>query len=169
MEDAGLDVVVATSKHNVRYLLGQYSDFFMHFDALGVDRFVPAFGYPRERPDAAFSVASELETWRHEVDPPWVSRVVDRCQTSLETADAVAGLLGGNGATVGVELSFLPERMHARLAELLPRATFVDAAPVLEELRAVKRPEELEELRVAAERIVESMVAASRSVEPGTT
>src|SRR5207253_2452721 len=128
MEEAGLDVVVATSKHNVRYLLGQYSDFFAHFDALGVDRFVPALGYPRGRPERAFSVASELESWKHEVEPPWVPTVVDRCQTALESAEAVADLLGRNGAsnaTVGVELSFLPETMHARLADRLPHATLV--------------------------------------------
>src|SRR5258706_14950095 len=84
LDEPGLDVVVATSKHNVRYLLGRYSDFFAHFDALGVDRFVPAVGYPRGRADQAFAVMSELESWRHEVDPPWVATSVDGCQTARE-------------------------------------------------------------------------------------
>ncbi len=170
--DADLDVVVATSKHNVRYLLASYSRFFMHFDALGLDRFVPAVGYPRGRPDHAFSVMSELECWQHEVEPPWVGTVVDRCQTAEESADAVAELLARirlDRAAIGIEPSFLPHSMHARLSRQLPHARLVDATPVLEELRAVKRPDELERLRIAAEGIVAAMVATVRTAAPGTT
>jgi Xaa-Pro aminopeptidase len=172
LEEAELDVVVATSKHNVRYLLGGYSEFFAHFDAFGVDRFVPAVGYPRQRPELAFCVMSELESWQHEVEPPWVATVVDECQTSLESAEAVARLverIGGAGGAVGIEPAFLPETMHARLAQLLPHARLVDAAPLLEELRAVKRPDELERLRVASEQIVASMRAAVHGSRPGVT
>jgi Xaa-Pro aminopeptidase len=172
LEEAGLDVVVATSKPNVRYLLGAYSEFFAHFDAFGVDRFVPAVGYPRGRPDQAFCVMSELESWQHEAEPPWVATVVDECHTSLETADAVARLLeriGAAGGAVGIEPTFLPETMHARLARLLPHARLVDAGPVLEELRAVKRPDELERLRFASEQIVASMRAAVQGVRAGVT
>jgi Xaa-Pro aminopeptidase len=172
MDDARVDVVVASSKHNVRYLLGQYSDFFAHFDAYGPDRFVPAVGYPRGRPDQAFSISSELDGWKHEVEPPWVETVVDRVMTARESADALAEALeriGAGSGTVAVEPSFLPEPTYTRLAQLLPHARLVDATFVLEELRAVKRPDELEQLRLAAERIVESMVATAQSGRPGTT
>ena len=50
MEEAGVDLVLASSRHNVRYLLGDYSTFFAHFDAIGVERYLPLLGYPRGRP-----------------------------------------------------------------------------------------------------------------------
>src|SRR5262249_7304161 len=147
-------------------------EFFAHFDAFGVDRFTPAVGYPRERPELAFCVMSELESWQHEVEPPWVATVVDECQTSLESAEAVARLverIDCAGGAVGIEPAFLPETMHARLARLLRHARLVDVGPVLEELRAVKRPDELERLRFASEQIVASMRAAVHGSRPGVT
>ena len=47
LDEAGIDVVVATSPHNVRYLLGSYSLFHEAFDAIGVDRYLPAACIPR--------------------------------------------------------------------------------------------------------------------------
>ena len=42
MEQAGLDALVLTSKHNIQYLLGGYRFFFFdHFDAIGVSRYLP--------------------------------------------------------------------------------------------------------------------------------
>jgi Xaa-Pro aminopeptidase len=77
--------------------------------------------------------------------------------------------VGDTRAVVGIERSFLPQSMHERLARQLPHARLVDAAPVLEELRAVKRPHELELLRAASEEIVASMLATVRAAEPGVT
>lgn len=52
MDAAGLDAIVATSKHNIRYLLGGYSFFF--FDsmvAIGMTRYLPALVYVKGQPD----------------------------------------------------------------------------------------------------------------------
>ena len=49
LDEASIDVVVATSRHNVRYLLGSYSDFHRNFDAIGADRYLPAVGLPARR------------------------------------------------------------------------------------------------------------------------
>ena len=39
LHDAGIDVLVVTSKHNIQYLLGGYRFFFFdHFDAIGISR-----------------------------------------------------------------------------------------------------------------------------------
>jgi hypothetical protein len=36
LDEAGIDVLIATSKHNIQYLLGGYRFFFFdHFDAIG--------------------------------------------------------------------------------------------------------------------------------------
>jgi len=48
MEEAGIDVVLATSKHNVQYLLGGHrADFFDYMDATGVTRYLPVFVYAK--------------------------------------------------------------------------------------------------------------------------
>ena len=172
MGGAGVDCVLATSKHNVRYLLGDYSLFFVHIDAIGVDRFLPAVGYLKGEPDRAFAISSDLDAWQHEVSPPWTATVVDRCQTSFETVTEAARLidsLGLAGATIAVEQSFFPAAALAELRRALPQARFVEAFPLLEELRAIKRPDELAILREASERIVDAMVAAVEGARPGMT
>ena len=49
MDDAGIDLLVATSKHNVQYLLGGHRAFFFEsMDAMGLSRYLPVLVYPRE-------------------------------------------------------------------------------------------------------------------------
>ena len=48
MDEAGMDVLLATSKHNVQYLLGGHrSIFFDYMDAIGVSRYLPIVVYPK--------------------------------------------------------------------------------------------------------------------------
>ena len=171
LDEAGVDVVVATSPHNVRYLLGSYSSFHASFDAIGVDRYLPAVGLRRGHPEHAFAVGSEVDAGQHEVERPWVPTLLDRSQSSVETARLVAGQLrahGLAGAVLAVEQSFAPHRFVSELGVELPGATLVEAAPLLEELRAVKRPNELALLREAAELIVDS-IAETAAAAPGKT
>jgi Xaa-Pro dipeptidase len=52
MGEADLDVLVATSRHNVQYLLGGYRFFFFDaMDAIGVSRYLPVVVYQRGRPE----------------------------------------------------------------------------------------------------------------------
>src|SRR5271163_1406369 len=75
MEQAGVDALIVSSRHNVRYVLGSYSLFFEHFDAIGIDRYMPAVGYVRGRLDQAFSVMSPLERSQFELAAPWTATV----------------------------------------------------------------------------------------------
>jgi Xaa-Pro aminopeptidase len=172
MEEGGIDLVVATSKHNVRYLLGTHSFFSEHFEAIGVDRFLPMVGYRRARSEEAFAIWSEMERWQHEVEPFWVHAPITRCQTSLEATavlvDQVHELSLGSG-TLAIEHSFLPASALAALQRSLPQATLVEAGPVLDELRAVKTAGELRLLRQASEAIVESLETVARAVGVGIT
>src|SRR5262249_60017007 len=48
MDEAGIDVLVATSKHNVQYLLGGHRAFFFEsMDAMGLSRYLPVLVYPK--------------------------------------------------------------------------------------------------------------------------
>ena len=48
MDEAGIDVLLATSKHNVQYLLGGHRAFFFDYmDAMGLSRYLPIMVYPK--------------------------------------------------------------------------------------------------------------------------
>jgi Xaa-Pro aminopeptidase len=170
--EASVDAVVATSRHNVRYLLGSYSEFHRNFAAMGADRYLPAVCYRRERPEEAFAVRGAVDRHMHEVAPPWVPSVLDGAQSAEETADVVAGQLrarGLAGGTVAVEGSFAPHRFVEALQRALPGLRLTEATGLLETLRTVKRPDELALLREAADAIVAAMAETVATARAGIT
>jgi Xaa-Pro dipeptidase len=172
LDEESIDVVVATSRHNVRYLLGSYSHFHRNFDAIGADRYLPAVGYRRGEPDEAFAIGAAVDRAQHELSPPWVPTLLDSAQSAEETARLVAERLRAQGmahAMVAIESSFAPHRFVAELLGALPGLRLVEAAGALETLRTIKRPEELTLLREAADAIVAAMAATVATAGPGTT
>src|SRR3989442_15815188 len=70
MEEAGIDVLVATSKHNVQYLLGGHRAFFFDYmDAMGLSRYLPVFVYPKGQPGKAAYYGHRLEGFQKDVAP----------------------------------------------------------------------------------------------------
>jgi Xaa-Pro aminopeptidase len=174
MDEAGVDVLLSTSKENVQYLLGGYrSSFYILRDAFGMSRYLPCLGYPKGRVEKAFYVGNPLEKWQQEVEPGFWMKNVDTDSWHSETTGRKAAesirKLGLARGTVGVEKSFLPADSFASLARELPSATFVDAHYLLDRLRAVKRPDELAFLREVSEQVVDSMLEVVRSARPGMT
>jgi len=172
MEASDVDWVVATSEHNVQYLLGGYRYFFYeHFNAIGLSRYLALVGYPRGHPERAFYVAAANEAWQLEVQPVWVERIERAPVTSTAAAEVAAALLKepGKKLRIAVEPSFIPSDAMKTLAEALSGAEFIDATPILETLRAVKTPRELNLLRSASVGIVEAMLATFRMLHPGET
>ncbi len=173
MDEAGVDVVLASSPHNVQYLLGGYRFFlFAHGTVMGISRYLPLVGYVKGRPDAAFYVGNPLEASQQELEPLWVPQVANRAWTTAESAESAAELLRKlklDRARIAIEPSFLPEDAFAVLVRALPAAAIVDALEILEDLRAVKRPDEIESLRAASEAIVDSMLAVFADAEPEIT
>jgi Xaa-Pro aminopeptidase len=167
LDGAGVDVVVATSQHNVRYLLGSYSSFFASFDAIGVDRYLPAVAIARGRLGDAFAVGHPIDEGLHEVARPWVPTLLDASHSAADTARLVAERLPAR-AVVAIEQSFAPHRFVRGLGDALPGATLVEAAPLLEDLRAVKRADELALMREAADLRVQALAAAAVAA-PGRT
>ena len=52
LDEAGVDLLLAVTKHNVQYLLGGYRYFFFaHADAIGTGHYLPIVGYFRGEPD----------------------------------------------------------------------------------------------------------------------
>ena len=173
MGEHGLDAVLVTSKHNIQYFLGGYRYFFYSYmDAHGLSRYLPIFVYVRERADLAAYVASPMETFERELGKFWVNEVLPDNMTSPEyAATAVAHLrrIARAKGRIGVEVGFLPVDAYRVLSEGLPDAELVDATFVLELMRAVKSPAELDLLRTASEKVVDSMLAVFSSRGPGST
>jgi len=173
LEQARINVLLVSSRHNLRHLLDGYQYFLYRVgDPIGLSRYQPLLGYPRGRLDIAFYVGAGNERWGVEAEPLWVPDLINGAWSSEDAAITAAAELRRRGyetATVGVELSFLAGDALRALERELPGARFVDAASLLEELRAVKRADELEHVRAAAEGIVASMLTTFSCVRVGMT
>ena len=173
MEEAGLDVLIATSKHNVQYLLGGHRSFFFdNMDAIGIGRYLPAFVYPKGAPDKAAYFGHGMETYQTQIKPFWVSEVNTKSGGSVDVMQKAADYARGltkKDDRIGVELAFIPANSEATLRKTLPDADIKDALFVLERLRVRKTSEELEKLRLASELVIDSMLAMIGSHGAGAT
>jgi Xaa-Pro aminopeptidase len=167
MDAASVDALLACSPHNVSYLLGGYRFFmFAHGTVIGTSRYLPLLGYVRGAPERAFFVGNPLERGQQEHEPLWVPDVSLASWTSRESGRLAARALAARGvARVAIEPSFLPHDAHQELAG----AELIDGSGLLDELRAVKRPDELAQIRAAADAIIDSMGAVFAAARPGVT
>jgi Xaa-Pro dipeptidase len=98
MEEAGLDVLLATSKHNVQYLLGGYKFiFFAAMDAVGHSRYLPIVVYEKGRPENAAYVGNRMENGEHANNPFWTPSLQLACWGTLDAANRAAEHLGKIG------------------------------------------------------------------------
>ncbi len=173
MDEAGLDVLVVTSKHNVQYLLGGYKFFFFEsMDAIGTSRYLPVLVYRKGRPDQAAYVGCFMESFEKELGRFWMSSLslgATGSEAAMREAAAHIKRLGGGIRRVGVEASFLPVDADRVLRTELANVDIVDAMLPLERLRARKTPEEIADLREASERVVASMMEALKAATPGAS
>ena len=172
MDEAGLDILVATSRHNVQYLLGGYRFFFFDvMEAIGTSRYLPVLVYQKGHPENSAYVGNRMEGFEHELGSIWAPVVKTG---SWGTIDAI-GLavdhvrkLGGETRRVGIEAGFLPSDAKDLLAGLSD-IELREAHFTLERLRAVKSPAELELIRDASERVVDAMMVTFNACAPGMT
>jgi Xaa-Pro aminopeptidase len=173
MDEAGFDVLLVTSKHNVQYLLGGHRAFFFEsMDAMGLSRYLPVFVYAKGAPQQAGFFGHRMENYQNENKPFWVSEISTKSSGSvdvIERAVEYVRRLLPKAKRIGAELSFLPADSMAALRKALPDAEIEDALFVLERLRAVKSPQELEMLRIASDAVIDSMIAVYANHGPGST
>jgi Xaa-Pro aminopeptidase len=173
MDEAGIDVLVATSKHNVQYLLdAERAIFFDYMDALGVSRYLPALIYPKGAPEKAGYVGNPLEAHQRAVAPLWVGEVQYKSMGSVDSITRAVDIIKKSGVPakrIGVEMAFLPMDAGRALAGLLPSSEIKDGLFVLERLRAVKSKAELVKLKKASELVTAAMLEVIAKHGPGTT
>jgi Xaa-Pro dipeptidase len=170
MEAQNIEAVLVCSRANVGYL-ADYTYYtaqalpFLLED--GREWSMSFVGLPRDPALGAFitPVTGEEGIIRH-ADPwiedhrlwgprwAYVGAATDSSAAPNDIAEAAATALRDRGlgdGKIALELAAVPAARYLRLRELLPGAEFVDAAPIMWALRAVKTPTEIERLRRVAE------------------
>jgi Xaa-Pro aminopeptidase len=127
-----LDLLLVTSRTNLRYLTGFTGSNGMAVVGPGVRRFVTDFRYVAQ-------AAAQVEGF-------------DREQAPQDFLEALAGGWPGGSLRLGFEDDDVTVRRHGRLREIVPgRVELVAAGGIVEAERACKEPEEVARIRAAAE------------------
>ena len=91
LDEAGMDAVVISSKHNIQYLFGGYRFFFFdHFDAIGVSRYLPLLVYVKGRPEQSTYIGQGMESYEKELGKFWTPAFQTAGATSLDSAQLAA-------------------------------------------------------------------------------
>lgn len=131
--DAGIDVLLVSELSNVRYLTGYTGSNGLALIGPRMRAFATDFRYVEQ-------AAEE------------VHRSFARLRTSPDLFEAVSEAVADGELRLGFEAAHVSVRQYERLRELLPdRVELVAAGPLVEELRLVKEPDEVELIRAAAE------------------
>jgi Xaa-Pro aminopeptidase len=132
LPDAGIDVLLVTDLINVRYLTGYTGSNGIALIGDDMRTFVTDFRYVEQ---AAEEVYAEF----------------DRRRSAQHLLEGVEEPLRAGDLRLGFEAAHMTVSQHARLLELLPtRIELVATSCVVEELRAVKQPEEVAAIKAAA-------------------
>ena len=117
LEEAGIDVALISSKHNVQYLLGGHRHhFFDYMDAVGVSRYLPIIVYIKGRPGEAAYIANRNEkdglamrqAERPGAWPPTVLPGASGSPDAMKLAIEHLRRSDALGLRVGIEFGFLP-------------------------------------------------------------
>src|SRR5450755_1701536 len=131
LAEAEIDLLLVTALVNVRYLTGYTGSNGLAVIGPQTSAFVTDFRY--------------IQQARAEVDGSYEQR-----HDQLELLDALDGVLPPGELRLGFEDNHMTVRQHARLRELLAERVSLSAAGgLVEELRAVKEPDEIERIRTA--------------------
>lgn len=177
---AGIDLVLASSRHNARYLAGGYYNWFHSRIARATTkRYMSYVGVPRGRQNEAFFVGGKTEGGHAQAAEMWVpdqvlteppkSPFFQSSEAATEDAIECIKKRGLDSGRIALELAYLPANAYETLRQELPNAQIVDATALLGELRAVKSPAELDILRRNAAASIESIQTTVRSCEEGIT
>ena len=173
MDEAGIDVLLATSKHNVQYLLGGHrANFFDYMDATGVTRYLPVFIYAKGQPEKAAYIGHRLEGFQHQAKPLWTPETQTNTAGSVDAMQKAVDYIrkaGFKTKRIATEFGFLPYDASKVLRAGFPDADWVDGLFVMERQRVKKSAAELKMLKFASEAVLESMLATIAKTKPGTT
>jgi Xaa-Pro aminopeptidase len=132
LEGAGVDVTLVTNPFNIRYLTGFTGSNGVAVVGPQTRVFITDFRYVEQAADE-------------------VERSFDRRRAPQDLLEDVPGVLPAGQLRLGFEENHVTVRQHARLRELLEeRVELVGLDALIERLRAIKEPGEIEAIRAAA-------------------
>jgi Xaa-Pro aminopeptidase len=131
LPDAGIDVLLVTDLVNVRYLTGFTGTNGLALVGSRTRKFITDFRY--------------VEQAAEQVHPSF-----ERRRAPQDLIEAIADSLPGGELRLGFEAAHTSVRDHGRLTELLSaHAELVGVTVLVERLRAVKEPQEIQYIRAA--------------------
>jgi Xaa-Pro aminopeptidase len=176
IRESGFDAVIAAWPENVGYLSGFYHpDMWVNWERLHIVVWPaegePGFVVPQMRADL-WNGADTAPFITDEDSRPFIADIRGFEGEQLDMVRAVADVLIDRGLTagrVGVEFRSLPVKVSAELTRLLPRLVQSDGWPLLNQLRQVKTPAEVEVMTRANRLTADLLEDALRNVRPGQT
>jgi Xaa-Pro aminopeptidase len=170
MDAQNIEAVLVCSRANVGYLadytyytaqalpflLEDGREWSMSFVGLPRDASLGAFITPVTGEEGIIRHADPWIEDRRLWGPQWayVGEATASSAAPNDVAESVATALRERGlgeGRIALEMAAVPAARYLRLRELLPKAEFVDAAPIMWALRSIKTAAELERLRHVAE------------------
>ncbi len=163
MDGAGIEAIIATTPENVPYFSGYYN---FDLDLLREHTHIaiwPADGDP-------ILIARPLGPGRQMLDP-FVedARVYGRGIGPMELLARVITEKGWSRSQLGIEKAFFSLAKYEELTQLVPDVTFVDCRHLIDEIKMIKTPEEIEHLRWAARVTNKAIHVAYELARPGDT
>ena len=163
IKGAGLDAVVLVPGANLFYALGlqvrlsERPNIYVVFPDGSVEAALPLL----ESENARRHVGdAQIYTWTDEEGPREAVR---------RLAQSIARRALGRPPRIGVEYYNIRLVEYNLLAGVLPDAEFVRAEPMIEELRTVKGPDEIQAMRQACHIAEEALETVVRAIRPGMT
>src|SRR5260370_20061549 len=139
---------------------------------MGVRRYRPGFVCVKGATDKAAYFGHRLEGYQRQVKPFWVATAETASSGSVDAMQKAIDhirRLELRSRRIGVEMAFLPLDAGMAFRSAFPDIAIVDALIVLERQRARQTAAELEKLRIASDRVIDSMLAVVDKHGPGTT
>lgn len=186
MDQAGVDLVMASSRPNVGYLSDYWyalsDEFYVLWDLSTTHQTL--CGIPQKPERGPFMVAGANETTVLERADPWIRErhywgpgyYVQTWKEKnpppgdpMETAAAVLAEKGYSDKTIAVEMRYLSAGALERLKRFLPKARFVDAEAILWKMRLIKTKEEIRRTRESCRRTSRVWLKLMHSLQPGIT
>jgi Xaa-Pro dipeptidase len=174
MTESEVELLLASTRHNIRYLTGGYYYPLYMWDAHARrTQYLSFVCIPRHSIDGSFFVGRPGEREVMQEAEVWIERCFESEKiASLSTAARMVEVLQQknlDALRIAVELPSLPADVFEMLKTRLPQAEFVDAVPIMDKLRSVKRPDEIDIIREGTKKNQEALAAVLTSGKVGDT
>jgi len=174
LDQYDIDLLLVSTRHNTRYLTGGYYYPLYMWDAHARrTQYLSFLGIPRGGLGDSFFVGRPGETEVIREADVWITQCYEGERiASLSIAAGAVEVLKQRSldcARIAVELPSLPADVFELLKAQLPQVEFVDAVPIMDGLRAVKRPDEIQRIREGTRKNQEALAAVLTSGRDGAT